>query len=162
MAILRDMEQEGWRIILHCAAIMTRCTHSWAADWPQLIQYLGPECDLTTDRRGLSRMVCTKCGGRGATVTIHPPLDSVGLTNGAGSHSVDGGMTLEESVKQHREFMADRRRLGYRSYAELNAEARQRLKAVERAKCGDTLIGPPDPRKYKRGRWLRGAHGVGS
>jgi hypothetical protein len=51
---------------------------------------------------------------------------------------------------------AERRRLGIKSNAELNAESRAKLIAAKRAeRTGSGFIGPPNPWAHrKRGRWL--------
>jgi len=157
MATLREMSDLGWSITLSCrSASARRCHNSWTPTWDQLIQYFGPEFDLTGDRSPMSKLVCERCGSRGASVIVQPP-DDPNKKAGPGGHGHQSeSMSVEEATRKHHEFMAEFRRLGFKTNEELARETRARIKAEKlAAKTGTDFIGPPNPWAHrKRGRWL--------
>ena len=120
-----------------------------------MIQYFGPDYDLVA-RAGWDRLVCEKCGHRGAMVIVQPNTGTTHGMKGGGGHNHQDGMSTEEATRRYHEFHDEQRRLGIKSNAELNAESRERLRAIKNvARDGSDFIGPPSPWKYrKKGRWL--------
>jgi hypothetical protein len=149
------LREQGYRVTFHCRADVAICTHGWQPTWDQLIQYFGPDADFTQDRSEFGRLVCEKCGGRGATIILQPPASTPGM---GGGFSIEHGpsLPLEEATRRHHEMEAQRKRLGIKSNAELNAESRAALKSARQAeRRGEHFIGPPNPWAHrKRGRWL--------
>jgi hypothetical protein len=66
---------------------------------------------------------------------------------GVGGHgSQRPALSVEEATRLHHEFEAEQKRLGIKSNAVMNAEARAKLKAIEKAeRHGEHFIGPPNP-----------------
>lgn len=151
MATLREMKDQGWEITLFCRGY---CIHSWKPSWDQLIQYFGPDYDLLA-RQQWNRLVCEVCGHRGASVIVHPP-DPVGHRASGGHRSTAQPLSVAEATRNELERIAERRRLGIKSYEELNAKSRAARIAERKAeRSGANFIGPPSPWKNrKRGRWL--------
>jgi hypothetical protein len=155
MATLRELKDRGDRIVFYCRADVARCTHSWEPSWDQLIQYFGQDADFTLDRSEFGRLVCESCGGRGAKIIVQPPEGTTGMGGGYG-YDHGPGLSVEEAALEHHARAAERKRLGIKSNAELNAESRAALKAARLAdRKGEHFIGPPSPWAHrKRGRWL--------
>ncbi len=151
MSTLRQMQEEGWRITLHCTAEADRrCAHSWTPSWDQLIQYLGGDADLAADRSGLARFRCERCGSRGVTVIVHPPDDIEHRAYG-GHANGRTSLTYEQSLAAEMERRRQIKLYGLRSNEEAAAESRERRKLERRGEKVDTgLIGPMSP--YPRGR----------
>ncbi len=151
MSTLRQMQEEGWRITLHCTAeVDRRCSHSWTPSWEQLIQYLGPNTDLMADRSGLQRFRCERCGSRGVTVIVHPP-DEIEHRAYGGHANGRESLTYDQALAAEMERRRQMRLYGLKTNAELAAESRARLKRENRAaKAGAGLIGPMSP--YPKGR----------
>jgi hypothetical protein len=123
----------------------------------QLIQYFGVDFDISANRDAfLGRFVCQKCGRRFASLRMGQGADTTGINSAAGSHAHGPDISIEEATRHHHEMEAERRRLGIKSNAELNAESRVKLIAAKRAeRTGAGFIGPPNPWAHrKRGRWL--------
>lgn len=146
MWTLRDLQNDGYSVTLYCAAKIAMCSHSWAPGFDQLAQFLGWDFDFTSGRRVLdTRLVCEVCGGRGATVIVQPPDRGTG---GSGStHNHGPGLTDEQRAARIADAEAEFRRLGGRTNAEIEREAkaaRQAKAKAEREKARQ-LIGPPNP-----------------
>lgn len=153
MATLREMKDDGWSITLYCLSMAGPvCHHSWRPSWEQLIQYFGQEFVLSGDREPFARLVCEVCGGRGASVIVLPP-EPVGHRASGGHRNSVTAMTVEQSVESYRAFMADFRRQGLKTIAEMNAESRAKLKRDKAAKTGGAgFIGPPSPFAHRKKR----------
>ncbi|MFD2646369.1 hypothetical protein ACFSX5_01015 [Devosia albogilva] len=151
MSTLRQMQEEGWRITLHCTASADRlCAHSWTPSFDQLIQYLGPDTDLVVDRSGLQRFRCERCGSRGVTVIVHPP-DEIEHRAYGGHANGRQPLTYDQALAAEMERRRQMRLYGLKTNAEVAAESRERLKRERRAQKSDSgLIGPVSP--YLKGR----------
>jgi hypothetical protein len=156
MSTLRKMKEEGWLITLHCLSQQGEfCFHTWAPSWDQLIQYFGQDFDLTGDRAPFAKLVCEMCGGRGASVIVHPPDKITG--RGSGKHRTQmKPLSDEDAARRLIQIEQEFRALGVKSNEEIAAETKSRVKAQKlAAKGGVHLIGPPNPWAHrKRGRWL--------
>lgn len=134
MTTLRQLKEYGFRISLHCRGERTMCAHFEEASWDQLIQYFGPDADLYGDRSFLNRLVCERCGGRGATVIVTPGRDTPGMGGGSGGHANHGPLPTPEEQQRRREaFDAEFRRQGGKSNSEIAAEARAARRAARKA-----------------------------
>lgn len=159
MATLGEMKARGEGIILYCQnnVGVRWCNHNHRPSIDQLIQYFGVDYDLIANRDHLlSRFVCERCGGRMATLQLDIPRTD-GKTGGpVGAHDHGAPLSVEEATRRYHEMEAERKRLGIKSNAELNAESRATLRAQKQAaKSGTDFIGPPNPWAYrKKGRWL--------
>ena len=152
MATLHALKDLQCQITLHCQGF---CTHAWSPSWDQLIQYFGPDYDLAS-RDHWDRLVCERCGHRGALVILQPPAATSGVNSGIGGHSSGSvDISVVESARRAVDRETERNRLGIRSNVEKATEARQFGKRHVMEKKGSQLIGPPSPWAHrKRGRWL--------
>lgn len=141
MSTLREMRDEGWSIVFYCTGY---CSHSWSPSWDQLIQYFGPDANFVTDRSGFARLVCEKCGTRGAKVTVHPNDPIKG--RGTGGHIQSGPSAVAEANRSAESMRVELERVGFKSNAELHRASKEALRAARKAeKKGDNFIGPPNP-----------------
>lgn len=156
MSTLRELKEEGWRIWFHCRSELGQCTHYWQASLHQLIQYFGPHADFTKDRTGFDRLVCERCGGRGASIIVLPSNDTPGMGGAGGAHDHGEMYSPEEIAQRETKRWAEFRYYGFKTNAEMAAESRAEAKRLKLAEKEGTkhFIGPPNPWKYrKRGRW---------
>lgn len=157
MSTLGEMKARGVNITLYCQPNEgPGCYHATTPSIDQLIQYFGVDFDVSASRAiFLNRFVCQKCGRRLATLRMGQGTDTSGINSAAGSHDHGPDVSIEEATRRHHEMEAERRRLGIKSNAELNAESRQWLKAMKLAeRTGAGFIGPPNPWAHRKGRWL--------
>lgn len=140
MSTLREMREQGWTISLHCRGY---CAHSWAPTWEQLIQYFGQDADFVKDRSGFERLVCEKCGHRGASVIVQPASLKTGAHHGHGPRDPEAEAQAKAAFAEMQEELA---RAGVKTIAEVNIASREALRAAKKAhKKGDHFIGPPNP-----------------
>jgi hypothetical protein len=157
MATLGQMKASGEVLTLYCEPSEgPPCHHRTTPSIDQLIQYFGVDFDVVANRAAfLARFSCQNCGRRFASLRLGVAAGTVGTTGGYG-HDHQPPLTVEEATRRYHEMEAERRRLGIKSNAELNAESRAKLLAEKRAaRSGADFIGPPNPWAHrKRGRWL--------
>lgn len=155
MSTLGDMKARGVNITLYCQPNEgPGCYHATTPSIDQLIQYFGVDFDISANRdMFLGRFVCQKCGRRFATVRMGQGADTIGINSAAGSHDHGPLVTIEEATRRYHEMEAERRRLGIKSNAELNAESRAKLQAAKKAeRSGESFIGPPNPWAHRKRR----------
>lgn len=152
------MKARGVNITLYCQPSEgPGCYHATTPSIDQLIQYFGVDFDISASREiFLGRFVCQKCGRRFASLRLGQGTDTAGINTAAGSHDHGPDISIEEATHHYHELEAERRRLGIKSNADLNAESRAKLRAAKKAeRTGAGFIGPPNPWAHrKRGRWL--------
>ena len=158
MATLGEMKARGVNVTLYCQPNEgPGCYHATTPSIDQLIQYFGVDFDISANRDAfLGRFVCQKCGRRFATLRMGQGKDTIGINNAAGGHDHHEAVSIEEATRRFQEMEAERRRLGIKGNAELNAESRAKLQAAKKAeRTGAGFIGPPNPWAHRRrARWL--------
>jgi hypothetical protein len=156
MSTLAYLREHGWGIHIYCSPdIGGYCSGHISPSWDQLIQYFGVDFDLYEERaRFLARFVCERCGRHCATLRLAAPLG--GKNGGISDVRLVGPTTLpSEKVRAAAQaelaLEADRQRYRMQQVAEFTTQRKARERIEKLAEKGVFVIGPPDPRKYRKG-----------
>lgn len=159
---LRSLRDNGDRITLFCAAYLADegrwCAKSWEPGFDQMIQYFGLDFEISEDRaRFLSMFECPKCGAPPHSLTwgINAPF----MMQDMRSHN-HGPPNPVEMAKLRAEYEHDKaiyetRRSDYeKMHRDTKEAAKAKRKQQRDLESGRDLIGPPNPWKHRKGRWL--------
>lgn len=158
MSTLAYLRDHGWGIHIYCSPdIGGYCPGHISPSWDQLIQYFGVDFDIHKERaRFLARFVCERCGRYCATLRMAAPLGGKngGISEWGPDFPKSGAYVSEEAraaVLAELALEAERQRYRIQQVADYTAQrkARERIEAL--AEKGIFVIGPPDPRKFRKG-----------
>lgn len=159
---LRSLRDNGDRITLYCDTYLADkgrfCSTGWEPGFDQMVQYFGLDFEISERRSEfLAMFECPNCGA--APYTLSWGINAPGMMRGMASHDHTppnpAEMAKFRAEYEHDKAIYEARREAFaQTQREIKETAKAKRKFMRDLEAGRDLIGPPNPRAGRKGRWL--------